>query len=257
MLILSSPHKKNIKKSRQNFNALKIDKAKRIFTRSLIVISKAIKDNPSAILNPKSAKSMVHLIKNVISQDKFYSVNTKKSKQVKIVLGCGPLPIHPMHYKWIDDTWIFTDLLPTDKKIVKMDARKIPYSNKSVDALYASHLLEHISHLETEKTLKEWYRVLKPGGKLTINVPDIEWACEKFLANYQKHQSTGSSAYQNYQELLLVFYGHQYSEGEYHKTGFTQRSLKEYLKKAGFRKINIAKTIDDHDIGVLIAQARK
>src|SRR3972149_4441120 len=94
-----------------------------------------------------------------------------KDIPIKLVLGCGPLPKHPMHYRWIDDSWIFTDLYPQNPQVVKMDARKINYPDESVDALYASHLLEHLSFTETLNVLKEWRRVLKPGGKLTINVP--------------------------------------------------------------------------------------
>ena len=49
---------------------------------------------------------------------------------MKLVLGCGHLPLHPMHYRWIDDSWILTDLYPKDPNVLKMDAQNIDYPNK-------------------------------------------------------------------------------------------------------------------------------
>ena len=49
------------------------------------------------------------------------------------------------------------------------------FEDASFDTLYASHVLEHFDYFsELEAVLDEWYRILKPGGKLYISVPDIE-----------------------------------------------------------------------------------
>lgn len=50
-----------------------------------------------------------------------------------------------------------------------------PFADKSVDAILAKHLLEHI--LDVPKALREWGRVLKDGGRLVILVPDWRY-CE-------------------------------------------------------------------------------
>lgn len=50
-----------------------------------------------------------------------------------------------------------------------------PFGNGSVDALLAKHILEHC--LDIPKTLKEWNRVLKEGGKLVVISPDYRF-CE-------------------------------------------------------------------------------
>lgn len=235
-----------------------IEITKKNYTRSLILFLKAAKTRPSSILSLNTVAYPYHILKNVTQNFlKKPATSDTNNSSVKLILGCGPLPMNPEHYMWIDDTWIFTDLYPTDKRIIKLDARNINYPNSSIDALYASHLLEHISHLETQKTLQEWHRVLKSRGRLIINVPDLEWACEKFLANYKTNTPIGSPAYKNYQELLLVFYGHQYQPGEFHKTGFTQKSLKRALLSTKFKNVTVEKTFDSHQIGVLIAIASK
>ncbi|HEV8441089.1 MAG TPA: methyltransferase domain-containing protein, partial [Methylomirabilota bacterium] len=54
-----------------------------------------------------------------------------------------------------------------------LDARsKLPFKDETFELLYASHILEHIPWYQTDATLKEWTRVLRPGGKLQIWVPD-------------------------------------------------------------------------------------
>lgn len=47
---------------------------------------------------------------------------------------------------------------------------KLPFATQSMDFVFSSHLLEHIEHYE--KALKEWFRVIKPGGHLVLYLPD-------------------------------------------------------------------------------------
>jgi SAM-dependent methyltransferase len=56
---------------------------------------------------------------------------------------------------------------------VLAEATALPFEDDTVDEIYASHVLEHLTWHEGMKALKEWYRVLKPGGQLTVAVPDI------------------------------------------------------------------------------------
>lgn len=49
-------------------------------------------------------------------------------------------------------------------------ADKLPFDGNSMDFVYSSHLLE--DYLHWTPVLVEWVRVLKPGGKLIILVPD-------------------------------------------------------------------------------------
>lgn len=61
-------------------------------------------------------------------------------------------------------------------------ADKLPFDSDSLDFVYSSHLLEDFA--DWEPILKEWVRVLKPGGKLIVLIPDRElWV--KACANGQ------------------------------------------------------------------------
>ena len=96
----------------------------------------------------------------------------------------------------------------------------IDFADDSVDEIFSSHSLEHVEKKMVLPTLKEFKRLIKPGGKITIRVPDLEWCCKWFI----EHQTTGWD--------MDVIYGHQKTPGEFHQTGFTKSILLDYMKKA-------------------------
>lgn len=49
-----------------------------------------------------------------------------------------------------------------------------PIESSDFDLVYSSHTLEHLSTPAIENTLSECFRVLKPGGTLRIEVPDMD-----------------------------------------------------------------------------------
>ena len=60
-------------------------------------------------------------------------------------------------------------------------ARRIPHGAGTVDAIYASHMLEHLDRAEARSFLAECRRVLKPGGILRLAVPDLRTAAYQYL----------------------------------------------------------------------------
>ena len=50
----------------------------------------------------------------------------------------------------------------------------------SVDLVYNCHVLEHFKRRDVERVLREWLRVLKPGGILRVSVPDFASLCEVY-----------------------------------------------------------------------------
>jgi SAM-dependent methyltransferase len=62
-------------------------------------------------------------------------------------------------------------------------ARGLPFPADSVDAVYHSHVLEHLDRDVARSFLVEVRRVLKPGGVHRLVVPDLEEACRVYLAH--------------------------------------------------------------------------
>jgi len=181
---------------------------------------------------------------------------------MKLYLGCGPLPIHPQHLTVMSniDDWTLVDLYIEDEKIKNWDATKLEeVKNNSCDAIYASHLLEHISHRSILKVLTLWRNKLTSGGELIINVPDLVWASRQVL-KYENDQMMDSDVFTSFEGtrgLQSIFYGTHEHEGEIHKAGFTKKSITELLTQIGMREISVDSWYDAHDMGVLLAHAIK
>lgn len=58
---------------------------------------------------------------------------------------------------------------------------RLPFSDDTFTVVYASHVLEHIPWPVAVNVVKEWIRILKPGGVLEIWVPDGVKICDAWL----------------------------------------------------------------------------
>jgi predicted SAM-dependent methyltransferase len=84
------------------------------------------------------------------------------SDPLRLNLGCGLTQVAG---------FLGVDLDPELHPDVVADVESLPFEDDSVDEIYASHVLEHVPY--DSPALTEWNRVLKPGGLITIIVPDI------------------------------------------------------------------------------------
>lgn len=110
------------------------------------------------------------------------------------------------------------------------------FANNTFAELYASHVLEHFDHRgKVVLVLKEWRRVLKPGGKLYVSVPDLDKIAELFLTRHKY-------SFQDRKWLIRMIFGGHINKFDYHYSGFNREILEDYLKKAGF--VNM-KQVDD------------
>jgi predicted SAM-dependent methyltransferase len=70
--------------------------------------------------------------------------------------------------------FLSVDFNPKVKPDIVADAKDLSmFPDSVVDEIYASHVLEHFTWQDGLLALKEWLRVLKPGGMLTVATPDI------------------------------------------------------------------------------------
>lgn len=68
--------------------------------------------------------------------------------------------------------WINTDISFEGDKKVDI-TQPLPYADQSVDLIYCSHGVEHVTSPDALRFFKECYRILKPSGTMRICVPSI------------------------------------------------------------------------------------
>ena len=102
------------------------------------------------------------------------------------------------------------------------EAYPLNYPDNSVDEIRCVHMLEHLSFKQALEALEEWRRVLKPGGRIRLSVPDVS----KVVALAGK-------------DPRWAFYlmGGQTDENDFHKSAFDEERLRAYLEKFDFAEI--------------------
>jgi predicted SAM-dependent methyltransferase len=144
-------------------------------------------------------------------------MTSAKAQGTKLHLGCGQV------YK---PDYLNIDALNDSVADEVSDVSLLRFGNNSVDEIYSSQLIEHFDYIHCKYVLSEWYRVLKPGGTLVIETPDLK-------KTYKKLVSTGIETQKN---TLQWIFGLD-SPGLLHKTGFTFSLLEDLLKEVGFGSI--------------------
>lgn len=110
-----------------------------------------------------------------------------------------------------------------------------PFASGSVDEILAVHVIEHFWRWEVEDLLREWVRVLKPGGRMIVECPNLESACEAFLADPDARADPGREG----QATMWVFYGDPEWRDPLmcHRWGYTPTSLARLLEGAGLSEV--------------------
>lgn len=129
--------------------------------------------------------------------------------------------------------WVNVDL---DHGDLQADLKALPLPDDYAEKAVAIHVIEHFYQWEVQDVLKEWKRVLQPGGKLVLELPCMDKVLNYIAVCVQQgaplsptmtwHVFWGDP---KYQEVLMV-----------HKWGYTQAMIADELTKAGFVDIVFA-----------------
>lgn len=137
-----------------------------------------------------------------------------EESKIVVDLGCGTRP----RRKGI----INVDIREMENVDKVMDLRKLKFATESIDMIISSDVIEHFGRWEIDSLLKEWFRVLKKGGKAMISTVDLGRTIEKMHEVPEK-------------KWMDAIYGGQKYSMDFHKMGFTKKNIVEYFKRAGFQ----------------------
>jgi len=124
---------------------------------------------------------------------------------IKLNLGAGEFPMKG---------FVNIDAYP-GKGIDKVcNIINLPYEDNSIEEIYAGHVIEHLFIDDARKALKEALRVLKPGSRIGIVIPDKNKTPLAYIKN-RNHKKKHKN----------------------HNSFWNLKMLKEEAEKAGFVSI--------------------
>lgn len=85
-----------------------------------------------------------------------------------------------------------------------------------------THALEHFPMADSVAVLHTIWRLLAPGGRLYVEVPNFHWHAQEILSDPTNRQ------------IVEYAYGGQLNKYDFHFNGFTPEILREDLEEAGF-----------------------
>lgn len=150
----------------------------------------------------------------------------EQTATIKLNLGCGD-KILP-GYVNVD----VAEARAGKRPDVLCDLRALkPFETDSVDEVLAVHVVEHFWRWEVADVLREWVRVLRPGGHMVLECPNLASACEAFLADPDTASGPGPEG----QRTMWVFYGDPRWQDPLmvHRWGYTPKSLAALMQEVG------------------------
>lgn len=132
----------------------------------------------------------------------------------KLNLACGtPTEKH------FPEPWLNIDAQPGAADLV-MPVNILPDEWSGLfEEVRASHVLEHFTLNEAHDVMSEWAKVVKPGGKLMVCVPDLELIVEGYLKGYDRKGREAFSV-EHTTHLLTQIFGR----------GYESRDMNAYMR---------------------------
>lgn len=164
---------------------------------------------------------------------------------MKIHLGCGSKII---------EGFVNCDSrkLPGVDKVFDMEKFPWPFEDGSISYVYTVETLEHLSWTIQKQIFREFYRILKDVGQVSMTVPNIGQMCkdyvdgaicecvphksktDEFKANPNCKNCNGKGRV-NPTRWIMAFCGAQKHPWDFHKTMFTKEFLEETCAKANLK----------------------
>lgn len=115
------------------------------------------------------------------------------------------------------------------------------FADNTFSAVYAAYVLQLFCYGEPLGiALREWHRVLLPGGRIYISVPNMAVVARIY-------QQRDRLSFDEVHELTSLIYGEQKHAHDYHKCGLTAEFLPIYFSGAGFVDVKKVKSFDIFD----------
>jgi predicted SAM-dependent methyltransferase len=172
---------------------------------------------------------------------------------LKLHLGCGGK---------LKEGWVNVDLaLSSD---LTLDVREpLPFADGSCAVIYSEHFLEHLDYPQpTRSLLEECRRVLEPGGRFSVGVPDTEWPLREYfgLQDDDYFRTARERWHPPWCETRMEQINYHFRQVTEHRFAYDYETLERMLERVGFteihrRRFDPALDSEDRRLGTLYVDA--
>lgn len=168
----------------------------------------------------------------------------------KLHVGCGFCP---------KAGWLNTDVNPSVPGVNYMDAsRDFPFGDDMFSHVYTEHLIEHLSYADARRMLSEALRVLKPGGRLRVATPRLDFLMQVYarpdlplhrryidwsVAHYAPHLLADYPSGQVPAGIIVNLFMHLWE----HRFIYDRDTLSALLLQAGFSNLTFERVGESDD----------
>ncbi|CAG8999589.1 MAG: hypothetical protein CENE_01568 [Candidatus Celerinatantimonas neptuna] len=123
-----------------------------------------------------------------------------------------------------------------------------------VSLIYSRHMLEHLTCMEADAALADWFRALEPGGHIEIWVPNMDYHIRQWQ-NAIWDDGHLADPHSDARHSLAGFWGwqrqcrpgrddYETSYWDVHKSGYNKPRIQFLLQRQGFMNIE-TEIVDD------------
>jgi predicted SAM-dependent methyltransferase len=157
----------------------------------------------------------------------------RKASYVKLPcalhIGCGPNR---------KPGWVNIDL--SKDADIRLDLREaLPFPENSVNMIYSEHFFEHLSLEEGIRFLRECLRVLLPGGRLSVGVPNTQLCLQDYVSDDRDEWLKVRDRYHpKWCSTPMHSVNYFFRQDGEHKYAYDAETLIELVRDCGFSNVH-------------------
>jgi predicted SAM-dependent methyltransferase len=162
----------------------------------------------------------------------------RRQRGLRLQLGSGDV---------LKSGWINVDLHPAAD--LRLDVRRPwPFADASATEVYAEHLFEHLAWPgEADHFLAEARRVLAPGGKLRLSVPDLERHVRAYVEADETFRRQFAPFLPPEARTRGDALNHHFRQFGEHQYSYDAETLAARLEHAGFEDVKTVSCSSDYE----------
>jgi predicted SAM-dependent methyltransferase len=198
---------------------------------------------------PLSSYTKIQMLKGWFHRNWSRVINPDRVQKLQLLnVGCGP----NQKENYINLDWWWTPGIDICCDITQ----GLPIADASVEGIFTEHCLEHIPFEACQEVLKSFFRILTPGGRVRIAVPDAQIFVNLYT-RAQNGETVTFPYHDEYPTYTPMMHMNRIFRDHGHLFAYDFETFSIHLKKAGFTEIKKCPFRQGEDPRLLIDVAHR